>query len=383
MSNENVAKVGSNYLQTGLKKNNRSSNLEALRIISIIMIIMHHYAIYSGFEFENTITVNRVVINIWQMFGKLGVCLFIIISGYFYDKSKFKLKKLVRLLLQIFTYSIIGLIIGIVTHSEKMSFINIVKSILPTTFGLYWFASCYVLIYIFTPFLKKIVENISKREFKIILTLMIIIWGTIAFVPRTRTFFNEFIWLIVIYFIGAYIKKYNFNFLKSNKLRIILMMIIIFIMNVVMLALEMLSIKIPVLSKVVYYFNNTNSPFVLILTVLIFNIFKNLNIKSSNLINKVASTTFGIYLIHENVFLRDIIWKQLIQGSTYINSPMLILNATFGVISVFLCAMVIDLVIEKIIISNLIKIISKISYKIKQMKVYRKIENKVLQFYNN
>ncbi len=383
MNSENVATVESYSLRTGLKKNNRSSNLEALRIISIIMIIMHHYAIYSGFEFANTITVNRIVINVWQMFGKLGVCLFIIISGYFYDKSKFKIKKLVKLLLQIFTYSIIGLALGIITHSERISGINILKSILPTTFGLYWFASCYVLIYIFTPFLKKIVENISKKNFKILLTFMIIIWGIVANIPKTKTFFSEFIWLIAIYFIGAYIKKYNFNVLKSNKLRIISIMIIILIMNIVMVVLEMLSIKIPVLSKVVYYFNNTNSPLVLILTVLIFNIFKNLNVKNSNIINKVASTTFGIYLIHENVFLRDIIWKQLIQGSTYINSPMLILNAIFGVISVFLCAMVIDFVIERIIINNLIKIISKIYYKIKQMKVYTKIENKVLQFYNN
>ena len=346
------------------------------------MIIMHHYAIYSGFEFENTVAVNKVVINVWQMFGKLGVCLFIIISGYFYDKSRFKLKKLVKLLLQIFTYSIIGLAIGIITNSEKMSLINIVKSIFPTTFGLYWFASCYVLIYIFTPFFRKIVENISKRDFKIILTLMIIIWGIIAFVPKTKTFFNEFIWLTVIYFIGAYIKKYNFNVLKSNKLRIISIMIIILIMNIVMAVLEMLSIKIPVLSKVVYYFNNTNSPFVLLLTVLIFNIFKNLTVKNNNIINKVASTTFGIYLIHENVFLRDIIWKQLIQGSRYIDLPSLILNAIFGVISVFLCAMIIDFIVEKIIINNLIKIISKIYYKIKEMKIYVKIENKVLQFYN-
>lgn len=383
MSGGNIESIENYSYKNGTKKKSRNSNLEILRIISIVMIVMHHYAIYSGFEFENTITANRVIVNFFQMFGKVGVCLFIIISGYFYDKSKFKLKKLVKLLLQIFIYAIIGLGIGIIIHSEKVSLLNAVKSILPTTFGLYWFASCYVLIYIFTPLFKKIIDNISKKDFKILLTLMIIIWGIIAFVPKTKTFFNEFIWLIAIYFIGAYIKKYNCNIFKSNKARVFVTILVVIIMNIIMLVLEMLSIKISILSKKVYYFNDTNSPFVLILTVLIFNIFKNLNIKNNNIINKVASTMFGIYLIHENVFLRDIIWKQLIQGSKYINSPMLILNAVFGVISVLLFAMLIDFIIEKIIINNLIKIISKTYYKIKQTKAYKKIENKVLQFYNS
>lgn len=361
----------------------RKSNLEILRIISMLMIIMHHYALYSGFLFENGIIVNRIIVNFFQMFGKLGVCLFVIISGYFYDKSKFKVKKFFALISQVFVFSIVGLIIGIVTNSEKLNLANIVKSILPTTFGLYWFTSCYVLIYIFAPFFRKIIEKITKKDYKILLTAMIIIWGVVANIPKAETFFNQFIWLIVIYFIGAYIKKYSFNILKSNKSRIICAIIIIFIMNIVMVALEMLSVKIPILSKAVYYFNNINSPLVLVLTILIFTIFKNLDVKNSNVINKIASTTFGIYLIHENVFLRDIIWKQIVQGSKFINSPFLILNAICGVVGVFLISMIIDFIVEKLIIKNLVKIISIIYNKVKQMKIYMKLENKVIEFYNN
>ena len=361
----------------------RNSNLEILRIISIIMIIMHHYAIYSGFLFENGITYNRNIINFFQMFGKLGVCLFIIISGYFYDKSKFKIKKLLTLILQVFVYSIIGLALGIFTNSENVNLLNIAKSILPITFGLYWFASCYVLIYIFTPFFRKIIENISKKDYKILLTIMILIWGILAFIPKTKTFFNEFIWLIVIYFIGAYIKKYNFDFIKNNKYRIITLISIIVLMNIIMIVLEVISNKIPAISKVVYYINNINSPLVLILTILIFTVFKNLRIKNSNVINKIASATFGIYLIHENVFLRDIIWKQIVQGTKYINSPFLILNAIIGVLGVFFICFIIDCIVEKLIINNLIKIISKIYHKIKQIKKYEKLENKIIKFYNN
>ena len=133
----------------------RQSNLELLRIISIIMIIMHHYALYSGFTWKNEITANALIINFFLMFGKLGALVFVIISGYFYDKTKFKIKKLITLLVQVWIISIIGLIIGVITDSEKLNIINIIKSIFPVSFSVYWFASCYILLYIFIPFLKK------------------------------------------------------------------------------------------------------------------------------------------------------------------------------------------------------------------------------------
>lgn len=133
----------------------RQSNLELLRIISIIMIIMHHYALYSGLTWKNEITANALIINFFLMFGKLGALVFVIISGYFYDKTKFKIKKLITLLVQVWIISIIGLIIGVITDSEKLNIINIIKSIFPVSFSVYWFASCYILLYIFIPFLKK------------------------------------------------------------------------------------------------------------------------------------------------------------------------------------------------------------------------------------
>ena len=61
----------------------------------------------------------------------------------------------------------------------------------------------------------------------------------------------------------------------------------------------------------------------------------------------------------------------------------MILNAIGGVIGVFLIAMVIDFIVEKLIISSLIKIISKIYYKIKQTNTYIKLENEMIEFYNN
>lgn len=354
---------------------NRESNLEILRIIAVIMIIMHHYALFSGFSLGNQITMNQVIINFFQMFGKLGVCLFIIISGYFYDKTKFKLKKLVSLFLQVFIYSMIGLIIGIVTNSKVLNVVTIIKSFFPVTFGVYWFASCYILLYIFVPFLRKMIENITKKEFKILLTIMIIIWGILANIPMVNLFFNEFIWLMTIYLIGAYIKKYDINILKTNKNRIRWTILIVVILNIIMIEIEVLAIEMPFLRNRIFNFNNINSPLILLLTVILFTIFKNLQVKNSKIINTVASTSFGIYLLHENMFLRDFLWKDLIQGVKFIYSPLLIFNAIGGVLVVFFIGVIVDLVIERLVIQNIVNLLSKIYHYIEKISIFNKAKD--------
>lgn len=166
------------------KYEKRITNIELVRIIAMFLIIMSHYKGYSGFEvsdFNNII--NKTFLNTFFNFGTLGVSLFIIISGYFYDKNKITIYKLIKLLLQIFVYSILGLLIGIILKSDQFTIKNIVKSIMPTTFGLYWFASCYVLIYLFSPFLKRIIDKFNKKDLKIMLSLMIIIWSFVTMIP--------------------------------------------------------------------------------------------------------------------------------------------------------------------------------------------------------
>ena len=223
------------------KPNTRKTNLELLRIIAMLMIILHHFALYSGFSFsvENAFG-NKITVDILSMFGKLGVTLFIMISGYFYDKASFKLNKFLKLLITVWIYSIIGLTIGIITNSNEVSFINIIKAALPVTLGRYWFITCYILIYIFSPYVKTVIDKMERKDLKHMLIIAFIIWSVIAIVPSSKTFMNEFIILEFVYFVGAYIRKYDINIL-NNKKRIVCIIGIILCMVIIMVMLEVLS----------------------------------------------------------------------------------------------------------------------------------------------
>lgn len=298
------------------KYEKRFTNIEILRIIAMLLIVMSHYAKYSGIDWETVdINASKIFINTFFNFGKLGVSLFVIISGYFYDRNKINIHKIVNLILQVFIFSILGLLIGIVIGDSNLNIKNIIKAIMPTTFGLYWFATCYILIYLFSPFIKIIIDKFSKKDLKLMITLMVLVWSFITMIPGSKTFYNEFIWLVVIYIIGAYMKKYNINILNNNKSRLIVTILIIAFLSIFMVAIELMSTKILILKNFTNYFNNMQSPFILILTILIFNMFTNIRIKNNKYINAIASSTFGIYLIHENKFLREFIWIDMVQAS--------------------------------------------------------------------
>lgn len=357
----------------------RKSNLELLRILAMLMIIMSHYAKHSGFESSIFFT-NKFIIDILSAFGKLGVALFILISGYFNKKMNFKVKKLLDLLSKVWIYSMIGLIIAIFSRSELLGTVNIIKSIMPNLFGLYWFTSCYILIYLLSPFIKKVMDLMKKKDLKILLTLMILIWFCISIIPQTKTYCSEFLNCLTIYMLGAYINKYNLLENKCKKELIVCLVIILQI--VLMLVIEILSLNIEKMKDYVLYFNQLNSPIILILSVVILGLFLNINIKN-NLINNIATTTFGIYLFHDNIFLREIIWKRIVNGNAFINSPFLVIHAIISIFGVFLVSLVIDIIIENIIHKNLMKFLENLYIKIKNLKITENIYLKIDKFYNN
>ena len=51
----------------------RNSSFELLRIISIVLIIMHHYAYQIGTDYTTPFSGNLFFLQTFYMFGKLGV----------------------------------------------------------------------------------------------------------------------------------------------------------------------------------------------------------------------------------------------------------------------------------------------------------------------
>ena len=68
----------------------RDSNFELLRIICMVLIVIHHFSVHGGYftETQGTLPFNATLIDLFAMGGRLGVNIFVLISGYFLINSK-------------------------------------------------------------------------------------------------------------------------------------------------------------------------------------------------------------------------------------------------------------------------------------------------------
>ncbi len=98
----------------------RQSNFELMRIVAIVLIIAHHVAVHAdwgngGVFFPENLTANAVILQSLLPFGKIGVNLFVFVSGYFLIRSERSTwPKIVRIWTEMFFYSVVITVIFVI-----------------------------------------------------------------------------------------------------------------------------------------------------------------------------------------------------------------------------------------------------------------------------
>lgn len=104
-------------------KKERNSNLELYRIVTMLLIVAHHYVVNSGLIqiMPNSETTNNsIFLYIFGMWGKTGINCFMLITGYFMCKSNITIRKFLKLLLEVEFYKIIIYFIFIISGMKHL-----------------------------------------------------------------------------------------------------------------------------------------------------------------------------------------------------------------------------------------------------------------------
>ncbi len=330
----------------------RQSNIELLRILSILLIISFHYVYKSGY-IVTELNTNTLIVKTFYLFGELGVNLFILITGYFMVKEKFKVKKLILLIAEVIFYYLIIILIGI--KCGVIFVPNNIKDWYTIIFGnmhaSYWFIIVYIIIYILSPYFNILINNMSKKEFKRLLIISLIIWsiiptflGVFYNTSETLFYYSRLIWLIIIYFVGAYIRLYDFEIL-DNKIKkllcaclsfLIMFFTIIFIYN----NLDFFS-KLGLVE--ISYFWTPNNIFMFLLSISIFGLFLSVNIKELKIVNILSTTTLGIYLLHDNI-INSYMWYELFNTKQNLEGLYPLEHIILGTIIIFIVGASVDII---------------------------------------
>lgn len=347
----------------------RNSNIEILRILSMLFIVISHYSVHNGVMLNSlNFGLNKYLLEIGNL-GNIGVIIFVLITGYFsIDKTEIKLKKLVLLYLQVLFYSLGIYLVLIIVGKESFSVVQLIKCTFPITFKEYWFLSVYTLVYILSPFINKFLNNLNKQEYVNYLFISLLIFSILPTVTTFDFYANYLIQFILFYSLGAFFKKFPNNKLIQNKT----INKYIFILSTLILltspiVFDLLATKSSFfLDKNVYLFNRT-SIIVICFSVSLFVKFISKKEISNNFINNISSCVFGIYLIHDNNFMRKILWIDLFKNADFVNSNLFILHFIISVLVVFGLSLLIEFIRKSTIEKYTSKLLNKKLDKLQEM----------------
>jgi len=359
----------------------RQANFEVLRIVAMLMIITHHFLMYGGI-FSNITPGNwkYYAFHIIEYSCLIAVNIYIMITGYFQIQSKVKMKKIIYMELQMIFYSVILYIISISFNKIEFNTITFLKTFFPFITKKYWFMTAYMGLYLIIPFFNKFVNLLNKKEYTNLLFLLLLLLSIVPSIFPLNDIFDRtggysLIWFIVLYLLGGYIKLYLDSkvFLK-RKLLLINIAVIFIQMIIRVICLNVKGVNL--LKNYLSFSNSYNNILLVIETVAFFLLFKQITVKNKyieKIVLKISPLTLGVYLIHEHVIFKRIIWDDILHPSRYLINWKIFLVLIIDVVLIFLTTCLIEKI--RVIMFKVFKI-DRIVEKINKIlnRLYLKLE---------
>ena len=335
----------------------RMANLELLRIVAMLLIVVLHFLGKGGWLTELTEpSLSYTGYVAWGMealaIGSLNV--YMLLSGYFLIEGSFRVKRLLQLFLQVLFYSItIGLTAAAFGYlpEEGFSIYYLATLCLPVSTNHYWFMTAYFFMYLFMPLLVQGVKKLTKKQFQIVLSLLIfavcIVKSVVPIKLSTDMQGYDCIWYMCVFLVAAYIRLYGVPFFKNVWRSLLVYLASGAAIFALTLALRFLYLRTGKLSNMLTVSYNYNHILTLLASVALFYLFCHIKIKQgafSRFACRIAPYTLGVYLWHEHIAIRYEWQKWLYSvAGTPDNGMMLVLYTLLAVVLVFTTGILLDM----------------------------------------
>lgn len=327
-----------------MEKSTRNYGVDLLRILCIFGVVVLHVQGH-GRVLETTVSpLGFSLAWLLEIIAYPAVNCFILISGFVgYRAEKYypKLSNLLYLFITALFYSVT--ICLILKHfyplaiSEKDTF----EAFFPVTKSQYWFFTSYFAMFLISPTLNLFVHKArDKMLFIFILAFVFLSVFSLKGDPFVLNKGYSFIWFSLIYIIGAIIKKYDIPRKISLLWSVSFIVVAIFTTWITKIVLHFNAMPS---SKDENLFISYCSPTIIIMAICLLCIFSKLKIsKVHGLISFFASSAFSVYLIHDNLYIRNILMSgrfAFINEQSAFLLPLLVLCCAAGI---FLVCTLID-----------------------------------------
>lgn len=342
------------------KEKSRETNFEVLRSLIMFFIVVWHSLVH-GMNFVKMMNITKTMpvdlnsfISVFNYLStgvlmtvtSVAVNCYVLITGYFMINCGFKWNKILHIWVQTAFYSFLIALIVKVTGLESFGYGGLLFSAFPVWNGEYWFVTKYLGLVALAPFLAKMPQVLSRKEYETGLLVMFILNIYLSPYFSYGDIYgggSSLLWFIFLFFVGGYIRLYNpFTRYKGQFGKWFLLCCLLFSAVYVVKDFLLYYIKGQVPDLGLGPFRNNSYEF--FTAVLLFLWAKYHTFSSSSIVRflvKIAPFTFGVYLIHDNNHVRNWLWETL--DLTQFSGSCWLLFILLGIsIAVFLICILLD-----------------------------------------
>ncbi len=359
---------------------NRKSNFELLRILLMCAIPLYHLMLYNGVHYVNEPT--SIVALVLTVGGAIPAdYAFMALSAYFMLESRYvKLKRFLFLAAQVLTLYIIKVVTlrGLFGYNNTEYFVDffLMK-------GAWWYIYPYLVLSLIYPWLNSFIERVGH----IITCLITVLFGCLFFyngILTQTSFIKDMTAFLFIYFFMACMRNSDYKRYLGFKTNKYAMGAIALAAYLIMLGVN-LYVKIESMKYVAEFGSSADGQFAMqgviqsardifagnitdmtykglinytigkyhflsmIMGLAVFFMFRDIDIGSKVWINKLAKTTFYVFLLHDTWM--GIFWKLGKCGNDfgYYSMPAFLLWSILYVASAFVVAGMIGLLYDRCI----------------------------------
>lgn len=329
-----------------IAKKQRNANMDLLRIVSMLLIILLHSIDHSGvLEASETAPIAaQLWVRFTYMLTQVCVNCYVLISGYFLVTSKFRLQKLVALWMEVVIYSLTVRIVFILTGYRSFSLSSILSCFVPVFTGRYWFITIYFGLYLIFPFLNIAIKAMNRFQHTLLNVILFVLFSVMVSVHPSFAGMNSgdgwgLAWFVVLYFAAAWFRLY---YDKTSKW----LPTLIYIVGSLAIACSFVFVgsKVPFVKSVLGNLYRYDSIAAYVFSLCVLAIFINIKINTSinRVITFIAPAILGVYLIHAHADFSPWSWE-FFNLPQYISKPVFPLIQIGIVIGIFVFCACIDL----------------------------------------
>jgi len=335
-----------------MEKKERMKNLELLRCIAMMMVVVLHF-LGKGELLEELSgeSLSGAGITAWvlECFALVAVNVYMLISGYLLCQSRFKWSRLVSLLLQVWFYSIlVGLAGGLLgTAAEPFSIYYLLQIVFPVTMKQYWYVTAYVLLYLLLPMLGPSISSMTKKQHQVCIFTFLTLFCFMKSLLPVRLALDsqgyDVLWYITLFLVAAYFRKYECTLFQKKGTYLLAYFVCVGLIFACLMGYRMIYLSTGKLQTTISVATDYNHLFAFAASLCFFLYFTKISVQG--VVAKAAGfagpLTLGVYLLHESVGIRYA-WPKYF-GAGLATTPLRVVGFTLlAAVGVFMIGIVVE-----------------------------------------